>query len=105
MASFLDARAVARHEIQITIVTAKNCVGIVIAAGTQLVSDAAAVNESSARTITFEELNAVSAYGKEPIAINEQALRSTPTEPCSDDFEAVENAVVLDAARRRRAVL
>jgi hypothetical protein len=95
MASSLDARAVACHEIQITIVTAKNRVGIMIAAGTQLVSDAAAVNEGSAGTVTFEELDAVSAYRKKPIAVNEQALRSTPAQARGDDFEAVENAVVI----------
>ena len=95
MASISDACAVAGHEIQITIVPTKNRVGIMIAAGVQLVSNAAAVNESSSRTIAFEELDAVPAYGKEPVAVNEQALRPTPAEARGDDFEAVENTVVV----------
>src|SRR5437879_2829916 len=95
MASILDARAVAGHEIQITIVTAKNSVSVVVAAGAQLISDAAAVNESSAGTISFEEWDAISAYGEKPIAVDEQALRSTPAQTRGDDFEAVKNSVVV----------
>jgi len=66
-----------------------------VAAGAQPVSNAAAVNESSARTITFEELDAVSADREKPISVNEQALRPTPAEPRCDDFKSVENAVVI----------
>src|SRR5438552_3839923 len=94
MPAVFDASAVARHEVQPAVMSAKDGVRIVVAAGVELVTNATAMDEI-ARAIAIVKLHAIAADGVEAIAVNQQTLWPAPAQVGRDDFKSVEHAVVV----------
>jgi len=51
--------------------------------------------ESRARAIAFIQLNAVPAYGVEPVSIHKQSLRATRAEASRNNFKSIEDAIAI----------
>ena len=106
MLAVFNARAVARHEVEVAVVPAKDRVRVMIAAGVEFVPDPALVNQWPARTIPFKHLDPVAAHRVKLVVIDQQPLRPAPAQAGRDNLAGIENtvAVLVDEPPDRIAI-
>jgi hypothetical protein len=95
MNEILCSSPIASNEINEPIVPAKNCVGLVIAAGLKGRPNSSFVHERTVGLVTVEDLNAIATHRKKPVPINEQALRTAPAQACRYDLERIKDSILV----------